>query len=78
MEMGGLRVDVNISVRRRYALDHGRAEACNLTQALGQRTEIKNLCSYKAIEVAIEAERDRQIVVLQTGDLVTSETRGGR
>ena len=70
MEMGGLRVDVNISVRR------CRVEACTQTQVLGQRTEIKNLCSYKAIEEAIEVEKDRQVGVLQTGGLITGETRG--
>lgn len=76
MEMGGLRVDVNISVRRRSSLDDDLVEPCSLTQHLGQRTEIKNLSSYKAVEEAIEAERNRQVAVLETGGLVTGETRG--
>ncbi|KAI9777801.1 MAG: hypothetical protein M1816_004413 [Peltula sp. TS41687] len=76
MEMGGLRVDVNISVRRRDALHDDRMKAGSATQDLGQRTEIKNLCSYKAVEGAIEAERNRQVAVLEAGGLVTGETRG--
>ena len=64
MELGGLRVDVNVSVSPR-----GR-------EALGQRTEIKNLNSFKAVEDAIVAERDRQIGVLESGGLVEGETRG--
>ncbi|KAL8832968.1 MAG: hypothetical protein Q9170_004604 [Blastenia crenularia] len=74
MELGGLRADVNVSVRRkdtkkasRYRLeDHG----------LGQRTEIKNLSSIKAVEDAIIAERNRQISVLTNGGIIEGETRG--
>jgi aspartyl-tRNA(Asn)/glutamyl-tRNA(Gln) amidotransferase subunit B len=66
METGGLRADVNVSVRR-----------TNDTNApLGTRTEIKNLSSFKAVEDAIIAERDRQIAVLDSGGIVEGETRG--
>ncbi|KAK4211160.1 Glutamyl-tRNA amidotransferase subunit B, mitochondrial [Rhypophila decipiens] len=64
MESGGLRADVNVSVRR--AGETG----------LGTRTEIKNLNSFKAVEDAIIAERDRQIRVLEEGGTILGETRG--
>ena len=74
MELGGLRADVNVSVRRRDA-PPGLAEYFGV-QGLGQRTEIKNLSSFKAVEDAIIAERDRQIQVLEAGGVVEVETRG--
>ena len=74
MEMGGLRVDVNVSVRSKDA-DPGSYAYYGIT-GLGQRTEIKNLSSFKAVEDAIIAERDRQVGVLETGGVVEGETRG--
>lgn len=64
MELGGLRADVNVSVSPKGSV------------SLGQRTEIKNLNSFKAVEEAIIAERDRQIAVLESGGLIEGETRG--
>ncbi|KAK0667500.1 GatB/GatE catalytic domain-containing protein [Cercophora samala] len=64
LEQGGLRADVNVSVKR-------TGEA-----TLGTRTEIKNLSSFKAVEDAIIAERDRQIQVLEGGGKIEGETRG--
>ncbi|KAK4161899.1 Glutamyl-tRNA amidotransferase subunit B, mitochondrial [Cladorrhinum sp. PSN259] len=64
MESGGLRADVNVSVMR-----EGETK-------LGTRTEIKNLSSFKAVEDAIIAERDRQIAVLEASGVVEGETRG--
>lgn len=69
MEAGGLRADVNVSVRRTDG-------PLGANAPLGQRTEIKNLSSFKAVEDAIIAERDRQIAVLEAGGVVLSETRG--
>ncbi|KFY47760.1 hypothetical protein V495_01818, partial [Pseudogymnoascus sp. VKM F-4514 (FW-929)] len=66
MESGGLRADVNVSVRPRE----------NASAELGQRTEIKNLSSYKSIRDAIIAERTRQIDVIESGGVVLGETRG--
>lgn len=74
MEMGGLRADVNVSVRRRD--DGNGPHAYHGVTGLGQRTEIKNLSSFKAVEDAIVAERDRQIDVLEHGGSVKGETRG--
>lgn len=66
MEAGGLRADVNVSVRR----------SDDSAGNLGTRTEIKNLSTIKAIEDAIIAERDRQIRELEAGGVVAGETRG--
>lgn len=64
MEWGGLRADVNVSVRPKGA------------QALGQRCEIKNLSSLKLVEEAITAEVERQVGILENGGAVEGETRG--
>lgn len=74
MQSGGLRADVNVSVRRRDS-DEDSHEYAGV-KGLGQRTEIKNLSSFKAVEDAIIAERDRQIEVLETGGVIEGETRG--
>ncbi|EJP69573.1 PET112 family protein [Beauveria bassiana ARSEF 2860] len=66
MEVGGLRADVNVSVRRT-----GDANI-----PLGTRTEIKNLSTVKSVEDAIIAERDRQIRELEAGGTIAGETRG--
>ncbi len=63
MQEGGLRCDVNISVR-----PTGSAK-------LGERTEIKNLNSFQFIEKAIEYESRRQIDILTAGGTVRRETR---
>ena len=73
MELGGLRADVNVSVRQRGS--SGMSSYSGVS-GLGQRTEIKNLSSFKAVEEAIIAERDRQISVLEAGGVVEGETRG--
>ncbi|RPB00023.1 hypothetical protein L873DRAFT_1737371 [Choiromyces venosus 120613-1] len=64
MEWGGLRADVNVSIRPKG------------TDALGQRCEIKNLSSLKLVEEAITAEVARQVGILENGGVVESETRG--
>ncbi|KAI5303834.1 hypothetical protein KEM56_007139 [Ascosphaera pollenicola] len=73
MEMGGLRADVNVSVKRRDAPagDQGYYGI----SGLGQRTEIKNLSSFKAVEDAVRAEMKRQISVLEAGGVIEGETR---
>lgn len=74
MEFGGLRADVNVSVRKRDAAPG--AYSYSGVKGLGQRTEIKNLSTLKGVEDAIKAERDRQINVLEAGGTVEGETRG--
>lgn len=66
MEAGGLRADVNVSVRR----------VGDPNTPLGTRTEIKNLSTIKAVEDAIIAERGRQIRELEAGGKIAGETRG--
>ncbi|KAJ9271807.1 hypothetical protein DTO212C5_2232 [Paecilomyces variotii] len=73
MELGGLRADVNVSVRRRD--EAPGAHQYHGVGGLGQRTEIKNLSSFKAVEDAIIAEKNRQIAVLESGGVVEGETR---
>ena len=74
MELGGLRADVNVSVRPR-SVPKGRHSYHGIT-GLGQRTEIKNLSSFKAVEDAIIVERNRQIRLIEGGGQVEGETRG--
>ncbi len=63
MEEGSLRCDANISVRPR-----GR-------EALGTKTEIKNLNSFRFLQRALEFEIDRQIQLLSEGGEIQQETR---
>lgn len=60
---GSMRADVNLSVREAGA------------EEFGTRTEMKNLNSFKAIARAIEAERERQIELIEEGKAVIQETR---
>lgn len=66
MEVGGLRADINVSVRR----------TGDPNTPLGTRTEIKNLSTIQAVENAVIAERDRQIRELEAGGKIAGETRG--
>jgi aspartyl-tRNA(Asn)/glutamyl-tRNA(Gln) amidotransferase subunit B len=63
MEEGSMRVDANVSVRRR-----GSSE-------FGTRTETKNVNSIRSLGRAIEYERARQIEVLESGGRIVQETR---
>ncbi len=63
LQEGSMRADVNLSVRRAGET------------ALGTRTEMKNLNSFKAIARAIDGERERQIELLEEGKSVIQETR---
>ncbi len=63
MEKGEMRCDANVSVR-----PIGQKE-------FGTRTETKNLNSFKNVKDAIEAERDRQIAVIESGGKISQETR---
>ena len=60
---GSMRCDANVSVR-----PIGQAE-------LGERTEIKNINSFRFVEQAIEYEIARQIDVLEAGGKIERETR---
>jgi aspartyl-tRNA(Asn)/glutamyl-tRNA(Gln) amidotransferase subunit B len=62
MEEGSLRCDANISVR-----PTGQA-------AFGQKTEIKNLNSFRNVQRAIEVEIERHIGIIESGGKVTHQT----
>lgn len=63
MEQGGMRCDVNVSIKPKGS------------EKLGNRTEMKNLNSFKSVERAIKYEVERQAEVLESGGVVTQETR---
>jgi len=62
MEQGSLRVDANISLRRAGE------------PRLGTKAEVKNLNSFANVERALEAERARQIALLESGGHVEQVT----
>ena len=62
MQEGSLRCDANVSVR---PVD---------SDVLGDRTEIKNMNTFKGLQNAIEYEIKRQIKVLEQGGTITTET----
>ena len=62
MQEGSFRCDVNVSLRRPG-------------DALGTRTEIKNLNSFRFVEHAIEHEVERQKDILESGGSIKQETR---
>jgi aspartyl-tRNA(Asn)/glutamyl-tRNA(Gln) amidotransferase subunit B len=59
---GNMRFDVNVSV--------------STSDALGTRTETKNLNSFRSVEKAAEYEISRQIELLEKGERIVQETRG--
>ena len=62
MEEGSLRVDANISVRRRGAAK------------LGTKTEVKNMNSFSGVERALDAEFARQVAILGRGGSIEQQT----
>ncbi len=63
MEQGSLRCDANISLRR------------GASEPLGDRTELKNLNSFRNVQRALEYEIARQTEILGEGGRVEQETR---
>jgi aspartyl-tRNA(Asn)/glutamyl-tRNA(Gln) amidotransferase subunit B len=62
MEQGSLRVDANISIRKPG------------DTRLGTKTEVKNMNSFANVERALEAERARQVSLLEGGQRVEQVT----
>jgi aspartyl-tRNA(Asn)/glutamyl-tRNA(Gln) amidotransferase subunit B len=62
MSQGSLRCDANVSVRPVG------------TQALGTKTELKNMNSFAFLERGVKAEIERQIGLLRRGEAVVQET----
>ncbi len=63
MEMGQMRVEVNISIHKEG-------------EPWGTKVEIKNLNSFRSAERSIEYEITRQAALLDAGEKVVQETRG--
>ncbi len=63
MQEGSFRCDANVSIKPKGS------------EKLGTRTEIKNLNSFKFIEMAINYEVERQMDVIESGKEVVQETR---
>jgi aspartyl-tRNA(Asn)/glutamyl-tRNA(Gln) amidotransferase subunit B len=63
MEEGSFRCDANVSVRPRG------------DTALGVKTELKNMNSFKNVQRGLEYEIERQIESLKRGDRIVQETR---
>lgn len=63
IEQGQFRCDVNVSLRRKGEKD------------FGDRVEIKNMVSFKFIQEALEYEIRRQSEILESGGLVSQETK---
>lgn len=64
MEEGSLRCEPNISIRPEG------------TNSLGNKTELKNLNSFKSVSLGVAFEVRRQAAVLEAGETVLQETRG--
>ena len=63
MEEGSLRVDANVSVRKKGAA------------SFGIKTEVKNLNSFRFLQKALAYEVERQVQVLESGGEIFQETR---
>ncbi|MBU1014898.1 Asp-tRNA(Asn)/Glu-tRNA(Gln) amidotransferase subunit GatB [Patescibacteria group bacterium] len=64
MEKGQMRVEANVSVRPAGV------------KQLGTKVEVKNLNSFRAVELAIAYEIERQTALLEKGEEVAQETMG--
>ncbi len=63
MSQGSMRCDANVSIRK-----YGEKE-------FGNRTELKNINSFRFVEKAINYEIDRQIEIVENGGSIDQETR---
>jgi aspartyl-tRNA(Asn)/glutamyl-tRNA(Gln) amidotransferase subunit B len=63
MEEGSLRVDANVSVRRRGETEHGA------------KVEVKNMNSIRSVARALQYEEERQRRALDSGEELIQETR---
>ncbi|MCX7800645.1 MAG: Asp-tRNA(Asn)/Glu-tRNA(Gln) amidotransferase subunit GatB, partial [Fimbriimonadales bacterium] len=64
MEEGSLRCEPNVSVRPAGS------------DRLGTKTELKNLNSFRSVQLGVEHEIRRHIAILESGGTVPQETRG--
>jgi aspartyl-tRNA(Asn)/glutamyl-tRNA(Gln) amidotransferase subunit B len=73
MEKGNLRADVNVSVCKPGAYE--KFKETGDFKHLGTRCEIKNVNSFRFIQLAAEYEARRQIDILEDGGKIDQETR---
>ena len=80
MEKGHMRLEANISVKK---MDANERE--NISQSfafvsqvsrLGVKVEVKNLNSFRSVKSAVDYEIQRQIKILENGEVLSQETRG--
>lgn len=64
MEEGSLRCEPNISIRLAGATEYGI------------KTELKNLSSFRSVQLGIQFEERRQAAILEQGGAIHQETRG--
>ncbi|MBI5708100.1 MAG: Asp-tRNA(Asn)/Glu-tRNA(Gln) amidotransferase subunit GatB [Armatimonadetes bacterium] len=64
LEEGSMRCEPNISIRQADSADYGT------------KTELKNLNSFRAVQLGVEHEAERQAGILDSGGKVRQETRG--
>ncbi|MBI1861378.1 MAG: Asp-tRNA(Asn)/Glu-tRNA(Gln) amidotransferase subunit GatB [Deltaproteobacteria bacterium] len=64
LEEGNFRCDANISVRLKGA------------QEFGTKVELKNINSFRYVEKAIDYEIDRQVEMIELGEVIQQQTRG--
>lgn len=64
MEEGSLRCEPNISIRPEGS------------DVYGTKTELKNLNSFRSVQLGVEFEADRQAQLIESGQPVLQETRG--
>ena len=64
MEEGNFRCDANISIRPLGSTD------------LGEKVEIKNMNSFRAVHRALQHEAERQVRAVKEGEQIVQETRG--
>ncbi|HRJ26597.1 MAG TPA: Asp-tRNA(Asn)/Glu-tRNA(Gln) amidotransferase subunit GatB [Fimbriimonadaceae bacterium] len=64
LEEGSMRCEPNISVRPQGA------------EKLGTKTELKNLNSFRSVQLGVQFEMRRQIATLEQGGTILQETRG--
>jgi len=64
MEEGSLRCEPNISIRREGSSSYGT------------KTELKNLASFRSVELGVTSEISRQTALIESRQTVAQETRG--
>ena len=75
LEKGQMRVDVNISIRKKSEESSEEARRDDYSK-LGTRVELKNMNSFSAVKRAIQHEFKRQVKLVEEWKQVDQETRG--